>query len=177
MAETVGLIIVHTGNGKGKTTAALGMGLRAWGQGMRVLVMQFIKGGWKYGELQAAEKLGPNFVIRQMGEGFVKNAKDDELEEHRAAAKQALQEAGRQIVSGNWDTVILDEINYAVKFGLVSAAEVLDLLAAKPPAVHVILTGRDADPLIIEKANLVTEMKEIKHPYKEGIKAQKGIEF
>jgi len=177
VSERQGLIIVHTGNGKGKTTAALGMGLRAWGQGFKVLVIQFIKGHWKYGELQAAEKMGPDFVIRQMGEGFVKDSTGDAKEEHQNAAKEALQAAKIEIASGKWDMIILDEINYAVKFGLVSVEEVIELLDAKPALLHLVLTGRDANPSIVDKADLVTEMKEIKHPYKKGIKAQKGIEF
>ncbi|MEN6413593.1 MAG: cob(I)yrinic acid a,c-diamide adenosyltransferase [Veillonellales bacterium] len=178
MAERQGLIIVHTGSGKGKTTAALGMGLRAWGQGFKVLVLQFIKGNWKYGELMAAEKLGPNFVIRQMGEGFVKHSRNDAaMDDHQSAAGDALQAARQEILSGKWDMIILDEINYAVKFGLVSLENVLALLQAKPPFLHLVLTGRDAAPAIIDRADLVTEMKEIKHPYKKGIKAQQGVEF
>lgn len=177
MPETQGLIIVHTGDGKGKTTAALGMGLRAWGQGLRVLVVQFIKGNWKYGELQAAERMGPNFVIRQMGEGFVRNVNEDAMAEHRAAAAEALQAAKTEILSENWDMIILDEINYAIKFGLVPLDVVLEFLDTKPSLLHLVLTGREANPAIIDKADLVTEMKEIKHPYKNGIKAQKGIEF
>lgn len=177
MTETTGLVIVHTGNGKGKTTAALGMGLRAWGQGLRVLVVQFIKGGWKYGELIAAEKLGPNFVIRQMGEGFVKDSQGDAKLAHRLAAQEALQAAKAALLSGAWDMIILDEINYAVKYELISAGDALQLLESKPAKLHLILTGRDAHELIIEQADLVTEMKEIKHPYQKGIKAQKGIEF
>lgn len=175
--ERHGLIIVHTGNGKGKTTAALGMALRAWGQGFRILIIQFIKGVWKYGELEAAKKIGPNFVIRQMGEGFVKDGKDDALAEHRLAAAEALQAAEHEIQSENWDLIILDEINYALKFGLVPLEAVLNLLANKPSGLHLVFTGRDADPAIIDKADLVTEMREVKHPYKKGIKAQKGIEF
>ncbi len=177
MTEQKGLIIVHTGNGKGKTTAALGMGLRAWGQGLKVLVIQFIKGNWKYGELEAAAKIGPDFAIRQMGEGFVKTFKDDALTGHRLAAKEALQAAKTEILSQKWDMVILDEINYAIKYELVSLDAALELLDIKPPLLHLVLTGRDADPAIIERADLVTEMKEIKHPLKKGIKAQKGIEF
>lgn len=172
-----GLIIVHTGNGKGKTTAALGMGMRAWGQGMKVLVVQFIKGNWKYGELQAAERMGADFVIRQMGEGFVKGCKEEEVPDHKLAASEALQAAKVEMASGNWDMIILDEINYAIKFDLVSVDVVLEMLNVKPPSLHLILTGRDAHADIIEMADLVTEMKEIKHPYKKGIKAQKGIEF
>ena len=177
MDERQGLIIINTGNGKGKTTAALGLGMRAWGQGLRVLVLQFIKGNWKYGELQAAERMGADFVIRQLGEGFVRNAQDDEKADHQEAAQQALTDAKTEILSGNWDMIILDEINYAVKFGLISWEEVAGLLAVKPPLLHLVLTGRDAHPEIIDRADLVTEMKEIKHPYKKGIKAQKGIEF
>jgi len=173
-----GLVIVHTGNGKGKTTAALGMGLRAWGQGLKVLVLQFIKGSWEYGELQAAEKLGQNFVIRQMGEGFVKTGQAGAAKaDHQAAAAEALQAAEREIMSDKWDMIILDEINYAIKFGLVPVDAVVALLASKPSRLHLVLTGRDASPAIIDKADLVTEMKEIKHPYQQGIKAQKGVEF
>lgn len=177
MEERQGLIIVNTGNGKGKTTAALGMGMRAWGQGMRVLVLQFIKGGWKYGELQAAERMGSDFVIRQLGEGFVRDAQGAGMEEHKAAAAKALQDAQVELQSGSWDMIILDEINYAIKFGLVSVEEAMTLLNQKPAALHLVLTGRDAHQEIIDKADLVTEMKEIKHPYKQGIKAQKGVEF
>lgn len=179
MEERHGLVIVHTGNGKGKTTAALGMALRAWGQGYKVLVLQFIKGNWKYGELLAAEKLGENFVIRQLGEGFVfaKGSDPDTMAEHKAAAAEALREAKKEIVSGSWDLIILDEINYAIKFGLVSEEAALELLDGKPSGLHVVFTGRDALPAIIERADLVTEMREIKHPHKKGIKAQKGIEF
>ncbi len=177
MTERQGLIIVHTGNGKGKTTAALGMGLRAWGQGMKVLVLQFIKGNWKYGELQAAEKMGPDFVIRQLGEGFVKDAKNADMANHCSAAAEALEVARLEITSGKWNMIILDEINYAIKFGLVCLDTVLKLLDMKPLSLHLVLTGREANPAIIDRADLVTEMKEIKHPYKKGIKAQKGIEF
>lgn len=177
MSERHGLVIVHTGNGKGKTTAALGMGLRAWGQGFKVLVIQFIKGNWRYGELQAAEKMGPNFVIRQMGEGFVKGCQDDKLAEHRLAAQEALQASKEEIIAEKWDMIILDEINYAVKYGLIAVEAVLELLTIRPSRLHLVLTGRDADPAVIDQADLVTEMKEIKHPHKKGIKAQEGIEF
>ncbi|WP_371378703.1 cob(I)yrinic acid a,c-diamide adenosyltransferase [Sporomusa aerivorans] len=177
MTETKGLIIVNTGNGKGKTTAALGLGMRAWGQGLRVLVLQFIKGNWKYGELMAAERMGADFVIRQLGEGFVRNAEGDARSDHQAAAEEALTDARTEMMSGSWDMIILDEINYAIKFGLVPVAQVIELLKGKPENLHVVLTGRDAQPEIIDLADLVTEMKEIKHPLKQGIKAQKGIEY
>lgn len=172
-----GLILVNTGNGKGKTTAALGMALRAWGQGMKVLVLQFIKGGWKYGELKAVEKLGPDFEIRQMGEGFIKGPGDQSLEEHRHAAAEALEAAKTEIASGKYDLIILDEILYAISYGLVALDDALDLMAKKPEHLHLVLTGRNAPPEIIERADLVTEMREIKHHYNRGISAQKGIEF
>lgn len=177
MSESRGLVIVHTGNGKGKTTAALGMGMRSWGQGLKVLVIQFIKGNCTYGELKTIEKLGPNFVIRQMGEGFVDGLRDNTLEGHRSAAAKALQTAAAEIATGKWDLIILDEINYAIKYRLVPAGAVVALIDKKPPSLHLVLTGREASPEIIERADLVTEMREIKHPYEKGIKAQKGIEF
>lgn len=172
-----GLILVNTGNGKGKTTAALGMAFRAWGQGMKVLVLQFIKGGWKYGELKAAEKLGPNYEIRQMGEGFIKGADDQSLDEHRHAAREALKAAVTEITSNKYDMIILDEVLYAIRYGLVALDDVLALLDRKPEKLHLVLTGRNAPPEIVERADLVTEMREIKHPYAQGIPAQKGIEF
>ncbi len=175
--ETKGLTLVFTGNGKGKTTAALGMAMRAWGQGMKVLMIQFIKGGWKYGELKAAEKLGPGFEMRQMGEGFIKDAGGDGLAVHRAAAQKALAEARQAAGEPGYDLVILDEINYAVHYGLVELADVLELIRAKPPGLHLVLTGRNAAPEVVELADLVTEMKEVKHPYSSGTKAQKGIEY
>ncbi len=172
-----GLILVNTGDGKGKTTAALGTALRAWGQGMKVLVLQFIKGGWKYGELKAVEKMGPNFEMRQMGGGFIEGAGDKSLEEHCHAAQETLKAARTEISSGKYDLIVLDEILYAVHYGLVALEDVMDLLAQKPENLHLILTGRNARPEIIEAADLVTEMKEIKHPYTRGIPGQKGIEF
>ncbi|WP_027717137.1 cob(I)yrinic acid a,c-diamide adenosyltransferase [Desulfovirgula thermocuniculi] len=174
MPEQRGLVLVFTGNGKGKTTAALGMGLRAWGQGMKVLVLQFIKGGWKYGELAAAARLSPGFEIRQLGEGFTWVGEE---EAHRQAARAALEEAKKAIDEGGCDLLILDEILYALKFGLVSLEEVIDLIDRKPSHLHLVLTGRDAPPEVIEKADLVTEMREVKHHYQKGVKAQRGIEF
>jgi cob(I)alamin adenosyltransferase len=176
MAEAKGLVIVNTGNGKGKTTAAMGMALRAWGQGLKILMLQFIKGGSSYGELKAAEKM-PGFEIMVMGEGFIRDAEGDKMAGHRQAAREALARAREEITSGRWDMIILDEINYAVGFGLVSEEEVLELIEMKPPILHLVLTGRNATERVIEKADLVTEMREIKHPYASGIKAQKGVEF
>ena len=176
--ETKGLILVHTGDGKGKTTAGLGLALRAWGSGLRVLILQFIKGGWKYGELEAIERLGQldgRIEIRPLGLGLMRS--DEDKEKHISAAAEALQESERMMVSGQYDLIIFDEINYAVKFGLISLDDVLALLDKKPDELHVLLTGRDARPELIERADLVTEMKLVKHPYQQGIKAQKGIEF
>ena len=178
MEEKNGLIIVHTGNGKGKTTAALGLAMRAWGDGLRVLILQFIKGGWKYGEIETIKKLGEidgRIELRRLGKGFQRNT--DDKAEHIEAAKEALKEAGKAFESGNYDLIILDEINYAVKFELITVEDVKALLAKRPAELHVVLTGRDAKEEIIDMADLVTEMKLIKHPYKKGIKAQKGIEF
>lgn len=172
-----GLILVNTGNGKGKTTASLGMGLRAWGQGMKVLVLQFIKGGWKYGELNAAEKLGPNFEIRQMGKGFINGVGDKSMDEHRHAAREALSVVKTEISSCKFDLIILDEILYALHYGLVSLEDVMSLLEQKPEYLNMVLTGRNAPPEILERADLVTNMQEIKHPYTQGVPAQRGIEF
>ncbi len=177
--ERHGLILVHTGEGKGKTTAALGLALRAWGSGLRVLILQFIKGGQTYGELKAIEALKQvrdTIEVRQCGRGFTRRDESRKAE-HIAAAREALHDAGEEIVSEKWDLIILDEINYAVKFGLLETADVLQLISKKPEALHLVLTGRDAQPEIIEAADLVTEMKLIKHPFEKGIKAQLGIEF
>ena len=174
-----GLVLVHTGEGKGKTTAAIGLAVRAWGEGLRVLILQFIKGGWKDGELKAIEALRaaePHIEVRQCGLGFTQRDKSD-MDKHIKAAHEALKEAEAEITSGNWDLVILDEINYAVKFGLLEEQEIVELLKKKPAGLHVVLTGRDARPDIIEQADLVTEMKLVRHPFQKGIKAQKGIEF
>ncbi len=174
-----GLIIVHTGNGKGKTTAALGLAVRAWGDGLRVLILQFIKGSWKYGELEALRILGETngrLEVRRGGRGFSQRDTEDKAE-HRKAAQEAWRKALEEITASRWDLIVLDEINYAVKFGLVEIEQVMDLLDKKPPELHLVLTGRDARPELIERADLVTEMKLIKHPYQKGIKAQKGIEF
>jgi len=169
-----GLIIVHTGDGKGKTTAALGIALRACGYGMKVIMLQFFKGKWKYGELRSAPKLG-TFEIQPMGQGFTWESKDVEVD--KAMVREAWRAAKEKILSGNYDVVILDEINYALSYGFLPVADIVEFLKNKPPMLHVILTGRDAKPEIIEIADLVTEMRQIKHPFEQGISAQKGIEF
>lgn len=174
--ESKGLVIVNTGDGKGKTTAALGLALRAVGQGMKVSMIQFIKGGWKYGELKAPELL-PGFELRPMGKGFVGIGGKEPDPADIALAKETLAAGVELVNSGTRDMVILDEVNCAVSLGLIDVEDVLELIRTKPPKVHLVLTGRGAHPKVIEAADLVTEMREIKHPYKSGIKAQKGIEF
>lgn len=171
-----GLVIIHTGNGKGKTTAALGLALRAWGEGLKILILQFIKGGWKYGELKALDKFSPEITVKQCGEGFTRRGNTD-MKKHKEAAKNTLNEAKEAMLSGKWDMIILDEINYAVDFNLIPLNSVLDLISEKPAHLHLVMTGRNAKEELINCADLVTEMTEIKHPFKKGIKAQKGIEF
>ncbi|HVB10812.1 MAG TPA: cob(I)yrinic acid a,c-diamide adenosyltransferase [Bacillota bacterium] len=177
--EPRGLIIVHTGDGKGKTTAALGMCLRAVGGGLRVCVLQYIKGQWKPGELKAAGML-PRFDYIPMGVGFTWTKTP---EEHMAALREAWAKTQEVVLSGQYDIVVLDEINYALALKTLPVAEVftpadvLDLLRRRPPALHVVLTGRGAHSDIVEYADLVTEMKLIKHPYQKGIKAARGVEF
>ena len=176
--KKVGLIIVNTGNGKGKTTAALGTALRACGYGHKVLMIQFVKGPWKSGEQMAAPLLAPNFELIKTGKGFFK-IMGDRLpeEEHREAARLGLEYAREKVLSGQYDLIILDEINNAIADGLLSVEPLLELLDAKPYALHIILTGRNAHRLVLERAHLVTEMTEVKHPYQQGILAQKGIDF
>ena len=151
-----GLIIVNTGNGKGKTTAALGVALRACGYGMKVTMLQFFKGKWKYGELRSAPKL-ETLEIRPMGQGFTWESKDIEVD--KRMVREAWQAASAEILSGKYDLVILDEINYALSYGFLPVEDVVDFLKKKPPMLHVILTGRDAKPEIIEIADMVTEMR------------------
>lgn len=179
MPETrKGLIIIHTGPGKGKTTAALGLGFRAVGQGLKVLMVQFIKGSWHYGELDAARALGEDrFKILPMGRGFVKVGAEKPDPEDIRLVEQAWQYGSEKIRSGEYDLVILDEINYAISYKMLDPERVLEALKQKPERVHVVLTGRNAHPRLVELADLVTEMREIKHPYQKGISAQRGIEY
>ena len=172
-----GLILINTGAGKGKTTAALGTGLRAVGCGMKVLMLQFIKGSWHYGELEAVEAFGGNFVLKQMGRGFVKVGGAETDAEDVRLVQAAWEEAREAIHCGAWDMVILDEINYAIGYKMLDPEVVAEALRTKPEMVHVILTGRNAHPLLVDLADTVTEMKEVKHAYQKGILAQRGIEF
>ena len=169
-----GLIIVNTGPGKGKTTAAMGTALRAVGQGMRVLMLQFIKGSWHYGELDAVKAFGDKFIMKQMGRGFVKVGGAETDPKDVRLVEEAWKEADQAIRSGSWDLVILDEINYAISYGMLDAAKVVDTLRQKPEMVHVILTGRSAHPAIIEIADTVTEMRQVKHAYEKGVLAQRA---
>jgi cob(I)alamin adenosyltransferase len=172
-----GLILINTGPGKGKTTAALGTALRAVGCGMKVLMLQFIKGSWHYGELDAAAAFGENFVLKQMGRGFVKIGGAEADPEDVRLIQEAWAEARAAIDSGEWDLVILDEINYAISYNMLDPQVVAEALRNKPEMVNVILTGRNAHPLLIELADTVTEMREVKHAYQKGILAQRGIEY
>jgi cob(I)alamin adenosyltransferase len=181
-----GLILINTGPGKGKTTAALGTAFRAAGNGMRVLFLQFLKGSWHYGELDSAvaldQALGgtaatPNFVVKQLGRGFVKVGGAETDPEDIGLVEQAWAESAAAILSGEWDLVVLDEINYAISYKMLDPEAVAEVLRRKPEMTHVILTGRNAHPTLVELADTVTEMREIKHAYQRGILAQRGIEF
>jgi cob(I)alamin adenosyltransferase len=172
-----GLVLINTGPGKGKTTAAMGTALRAVGNGMRVLMLQFLKGSWHYGELDAVKAFGENFVLKQMGRGFVKVGGADTDPEDIRMVETAWDEARAAILSGDWDMVILDEINYAIGYGMLDPALVVETLKSRPEMVHVILTGRNAHPSLIEIADTVTEMRQLKHAYESGTLAQRGIEY
>jgi cob(I)alamin adenosyltransferase len=172
-----GLIIINSGPGKGKTTAAMGTALRAVGNGMRVLMLQFIKGSWHYGELDAVKSFGDKFIMKQMGRGFVKVGAEKPDPEDVRMVEEAWAEGACAIQSGEWDLVILDEINYAISYGMLDPAKVVDTLRHKPDMVHVILTGRNAHPTIVELADTVTEMRQVKHAYEKGVLAQRGIEY
>ena len=170
-----GLLIIHTGNGKGKTTAALGMALRAAGHGMRILILQFIKGTWHYGELDAWKRF-PHVSIEPLGSGFT--WKKENLDEDREKAQAGWERAVKEIREGNYDMIILDELNYVLSYGLLPLEKVTEAIRNRPENLHIVITGRNAPEELIAMADLVTEMRLIKHPYHDqGIKAQKGIEF
>ena len=173
-----GLVKVYTGAGKGKTSAALGIVLRAEGYNHKVCMVQFVKGSWHYGELDSAKRLAPEFEMITAGKGFV-GILDDKSprEEHVKAANDTLMISKEKIASGKFDVVILDEINYAIQLELLKLDDVIDLIKSKPAELDLVLTGNHAAKEVIELADLVTEMKEIKHPFKSGLKAKKGIDF
>lgn len=179
MDETHGLVMIHTGDGKGKSTAAFGLALRAYGSGLNVLILQFIKGGKISGELHAIKALEKipaenKIEVRQCGLGFIDKKN---FQAHVDAAESALEIARAEILSERWDLIILDEIIYSVKFKLLDAEKILELMKIRPPKLHLVLTGRDAPQILIDAADLVTEMKLVKHPFQVGISAQRGIEF
>ncbi len=175
MQKTKGLILVFTGDGKGKTTSALGLSMRAAGNRMPVCFIQFIKGSWKYGELESVKRFEDYIDFQVMGRGFT--WRSDDMEKDRALARAAWQRAKDAMESGKYTMLVLDEFTYLLKYEMIDKEEVLQVLRNKPATLHVVITGRGALPEIVELADLVTEMKAVKHPFKAGIKAQKGIEF
>ncbi|GAW94226.1 cob(I)yrinic acid a,c-diamide adenosyltransferase [Calderihabitans maritimus] len=171
-----GLIQVYTGNGKGKSTAAFGLAVRAAGHGFKVYIIQFMKTGNFYGEINTFKRLAPEVEVKSFGRpGFI--YKESPREEDYKLAREALEYARQVMLADDADIVILDEINNALYFGLISLEEVMELLKQKPPQVELVLTGRNAPMEIIEMADLVTEMLEKKHPYRQGIPGRKGIEY
>jgi cob(I)alamin adenosyltransferase len=173
-----GIVIVYTGKGKGKTTAALGIVLRAVGYGYKVGMIQFIKGEWYYGELTSSKRLEPEFEMIAAGKGFVGIIDDDHpIEDHQVAAQEAMALAQEKLSSGAYDIMILDEINYAAKLNLISEQDILDIISARPEKTTLVLTGNYVPESVVAAADLVTEMREIKHPYQRGIRAKKGIDF
>ncbi|HEY5765461.1 MAG TPA: cob(I)yrinic acid a,c-diamide adenosyltransferase [Candidatus Deferrimicrobiaceae bacterium] len=173
-----GLVLVLTGEGKGKTTSCLGMAVRAVGYGMRVAMIQFIKGSLHYGEIDGAKRLAPEFELVPMGKGFVGIRGDSHpFAEHAAAAAKALETARKKMLSGEYDVVILDEVHVAVHLGLVPLPDLLALIRERPDNVHLILSGRHAHEEVIRQAHLVTEMRNVKHPFDAGIEAEKGIDY
>jgi cob(I)alamin adenosyltransferase len=176
--KKVGLVVVLTGSGKGKTTSALGMALRATGHGMKVCIIHFLKGDMYSGEQTAIERLAPYVEIHLTGKGFY-GIRDNPYpyEEHRTNAQKAMQMAEEKISSGRYDLVILDEINNALNLKLVGLHQVTNLIDRKPPFVHLVLTGRHAHQEVIRRAHTVSEVKEIKHAYRQDIEPQKGIDY
>jgi cob(I)alamin adenosyltransferase len=176
--EKVGLIVVITGHGKGKTTSALGIALRAVGYGMKVCIIEFIKGDMYSGEIDGIKRLSPNVELHLTGKGFCGiEGNPHPYKEHRANAQDALKLAKEKMLSKKFDILILDEINNALQLKLVDLPQVLELIENKPLLMHLILTGRGAHPEVIKRAHTVTEMKEIKHAFRQGIEPQKGIDY
>lgn len=173
--RTGGLVIVHTGKGKGKTTAAMGLALRALGRGMRVGIVQFVKGAWDTGERRALERFGDQVVFRAMGEGFTWETQDRARDV--AAARAAFEAAREMMTDPSFAMVILDELNIVLRYDYLPVDAVLEALETRRADLHVVVTGRNANPALVERADLVTEMTLVKHPFQEGVKAQPGIEF
>ena len=173
-----GLLMVYTGDGKGKTTAALGMCVRAVGYDWKICLIQFVKGSWKYGELKGLRRLEPNVELHVIGEGFVGILDDNKtFEVHREAARKGIELAREKLESGSYPLVILDELNVALSLGLVTRDEVEGIIGLREESQHLLITGRGAPDWLAEVADLVTEMKEVKHPYTKGITAQKGVDW
>lgn len=171
-----GLVQVYTGDGKGKTTAALGLALRAIGQGFSVYMIQFLKGSKATGEFKMAKRLSPNLIVKPMGRNvFVDSRRPAKIDEE--VAKRGLGLARKVIMGGDYDIVMLDEVNVAVHMGLIPIEDLLHLIQQKPPHVELVLTGRYAKPQIIDRADLVTEMRNVRHYYDKGVKARRGIEI
>lgn len=170
-----GLLMVHTGNGKGKTTAALGLALRALGHGFPVCVIQFIKGTWKYGELESAKRFEDLLDFHVLGNGFT--WKSENLDKDRKVARDGWRKAEQVLGNDRYRLVILDELTYLIKYAMVPEATILNAIAARPASMTVVVTGRDASDALIDQADLVTEMREHKHPFRNGTRAQRGIEF
>ncbi len=170
-----GLVLVYTGEGKGKTSAAIGTAVRALGAGWNVAFLQFMKGNWKSAEENVIPLFGERWLFRKLGKGFT--WEHETLEEDKAAAREAWQAALHILHSGNYELVVLDELNYVLHYGFLDVSEVLEGLQARPAHVHVVCTGRNAPQELIEYADLVTEMRKIKHPFDRGILAQRGLDY
>lgn len=173
-----GLVIINTGEGKGKSTASFGIAVRALGNGMKVLIRQFIKGEWVPGEMKFFNSLpGGQIDIKTYGDGFIMKMSDSERKKLKLKTRENLAEVSAEISAKKADVIILDEIICLLNLGIISNEDIINLVKIKPEQMHLVLTGRGASEGIIDMADIVTEMKEVKHPYKSGISAQKGIEF
>jgi cob(I)alamin adenosyltransferase len=172
---TKGLLSVFTGDGKGKTTAALGLTFRALGHGKRVCFIQFIKGGWKSGEANLAHNFPGLLDFHVMGKGFT--WKSDNQEKNREAAEEAWEFAVRMIHENTYDMIVLDELTYLIRYAMIPEEDILDILSRKPASLHIVITGRHASPGLLKAADLVTEMRAVRHPFSSGVKAQKGFEY
>jgi len=170
-----GLIILYTGAGKGKTSAALGQIFRAIGHGMKICMIQFVKGRWKTGEMKTAEKLSDLLEFHVKGRGFIFNSKN--IEKHIKAGKDAWEFAKKKIFSDKYELIVLDELTYLIKYKIFKEDEILLVLRNKPKRLHVVITGRDATEGLIESSDIVSKIENMKHSFQKGIKGQKGIEF
>ncbi|MBU0729835.1 MAG: cob(I)yrinic acid a,c-diamide adenosyltransferase [Proteobacteria bacterium] len=173
--KKTGLTLIYTGNGKGKTTAALGQAIRAAGHDQKICIVQFIKGPWETGEAKALTCFPECIELHSKGEGFTWEAKDKK--QLIESARLAWDFAKEKIMSATYDLVILDELTYLITYGIIDESEAIALLRARPEHLNIVITGRDASAGLVNEADLVTEMKEIKHPYSKGVKARKGIEW